>query len=168
MKFKLLLIGIMLVLALCISPVVAVSADDFYITIDRCGDGMLYTYFNQNDLDEEYIQIYTYGTLWLYSYVTFKPANIPDAPKMVVDTSYRERYFLLPKSVDDWEIKYYSRTDPLYHLTDKWLKNSGVVNLNKRFGKYIPNELILELSTGQYIFHLEHRFDRYCIPSVDR
>ena len=61
--------------------------------------------------NEEYIWITTSGTFKLYSLVTFKPANIDDAPLMVIDT-YRNKVTIgLPRSVDEWEVKSrYSKT----------------------------------------------------------
>lgn len=50
MKIKFMLI--MLALVLCISPVAAVSGDDFEVVIDKSGDINTYTYFNKNNPDE--------------------------------------------------------------------------------------------------------------------
>ena len=151
MKTIKLLIGIALVLMLCISPVVAVSGSDFEIVIDDSGDIVTYKYLNPNyrkhpgcpnSLGEKYIQIYTKGTRFLYSLVSFKPANIPGAPVMLVETTGYKINFYLPQSVDEWEIRYYSITHPINpgeHV--KYLKNAGVVNLNEYFGEYIKRGL---------------------------
>jgi hypothetical protein len=157
MKLKFLLIGTMLVLMLCISPVVAVSGSDFDIDIDNFNDDGhdTYKYYNKNIQYEKYIHIHTSGTSWLCSLVTFKPANIPDAPVMVVDTSYYEKEILLTNSVDEWEIKYYSAFGKrLKNPDEKYLKNKGVFNLNELFGEYISKGswLELQLSRGQYIW----------------
>ena len=114
-------------------------------------DLKLYTYRNDTNQDEKYIQIFVNGTFCMKSFVTLKPANIPDAPVMVVYTYMFKGYIDLPQSVDDWEVKYYSRhwlKKPT--LETKYLKNAGVVNLKKELGKYIPDGLHLELSGGQF------------------
>ena len=158
MKTVCMIIGIMLVLALCTSTV---GAAEYKAPWDEYGHYEKYKYRALYNQSEEYIVIYTSGTLWMDSFVTFKPANIPDAPTMVVRThpnahmvKYDVIYFYLPRSVDEWEIKYYS--DP-GRMPDNWynrLKNAGVINLNKEFGEYITKGswLKLELSTGQYIW----------------
>jgi hypothetical protein len=69
---------------------------------------------------------------------------------MVVNTYMFKGYIDLPQSVDEWEIKYYSRWFRKPSLTPKYLKNAGVVNLKKELGKYIPAGLHLELSGGQF------------------
>jgi hypothetical protein len=155
MKFKFMLIGVALALMLCISPVAAVSGSEFKIVIDDSGDIPTYTYKNRAYPNEKYIHIHTSGTNWFCSLVTFKPANIPDAPVMVVDTSYCEKEILLTNSVDKWEIKYYSSfwykpTEP----DPEYLKYAGVFNLNELFGEYISKGswLELQLSRGQYIW----------------
>ena len=169
MKIKL-LFGIALALMLCISPVAAVSGDDFEIVKEKDGKGYTYRYHNVTDPNVEYFHIITYGTDWLNSLVIFKPANIPDAPEMVVNTFgvYRQDIYLT-QSVDEWEIKYYSRFGSLSDLDDKYLKNKGVVNMKKEFNEYLQITLYLELSTGQYIFPLGHNTstDRWHIPDVD-
>jgi hypothetical protein len=155
MKIKL-LIGTMLVLALYITPVVAVSGSDFEDVVEVVDGVDTYKYLNRNNLSEEYTLIETSGTHWLQSFVTFKPANIPDAPTMEVDTfSDNHVYIYLPRSVDDWEIKYYSCEEEFNLYPCKaYLKNSGVVNLNEKFGGYISQgcELDLMLSWGQCIW----------------
>ena len=113
-------------------------------------DLKLYTYRNDTNPDEKYIQIFVNGTFCLKSYVTLKPANIPDAPVMEVNTYMFKGYIDLPQSVDEWEIKYYSRSFKKPSLTPKYLKNKGIVNLKKELGKYIPDGLHLELSGGQF------------------
>lgn len=77
-----------------------------------------YKYRSINNPSEKYTKIYTEGTSWLDSYVTFKPANIPDAPEMVVYTycgRWGNRSILLPRSVGKWDIKYYSSYQFLSH-----------------------------------------------------
>ena len=148
-------IGIMLALVLCITPVAAVSGSDFDIDIENDEDGfpLTYIYHNVNNPNDEYIHIDVRGTLWLYSVVTFKPANVPDAPVMVVTTPNHKRSIHLSSSVDEWEIKYYSTAKQSVSLPDdKYLKNAGVVNLYKVFGEYIyVNNLILNLKWEQAI-----------------
>lgn len=102
-----------------------------------------YKYRNVNDPNEKYTQIYTDGSYNRYSLVTFEPANIPDAPKMSVNTT-GARYIYLPRCVDDWEIRYYycySDMDYGDHSRHKHLKYAGVVNLNEYFGEYIKRGL---------------------------
>ena len=142
---------------------------DFIVSSKLSDDEMryLYTYHNMNNQDEEYIWISSLGTTWLYSYVTFKPANIPDAPTMVVNTYRDAVYIYLPRSVDEWEIKYYSSTEPLSQLDRDNIKNAGVVNLNEKFRKDVKNGLVLELSSGQYIRRGIFPWPRYSIPDVD-
>jgi hypothetical protein len=169
MKQIKLLIGIALALMLCTSTVGAVSGGDFDIDIDNFNDDGhdTYKYYNKYAQYDKYIHIHTSGTNWLCSLVTFKPANIPDAPVMVVDTSYYEKEILLTNTVDKWEIKYYSVFGKrLKNPDSKYLKNAGVVNLNEFFGEHIKDGLNLELSTGQYIYPM-YRLDlKYTIPSV--
>ena len=165
MKLKFMLIGIALVLMLCISPVAAFTGDEYIDVLDESGDIPSYTYKNWAYLNEEYIHIVTYGTKILYSMVTFRPVNIPDAPKMVVYTNGKCDIYL-PQSVDEWEIKYYSRWRHEPNICVEHLKNSGVVNLNKHFGKYIEKGLILKLSTGQFIYSVQRTTLYWDIPSV--
>ena len=117
-------------------------------------DLKLYTYRNDTNPDEKYIQIFVNGTFCKKSFVTLKPANIPDAPVMEVNTYMFKGYIDLPQSVDEWEIKYYSRWFKKPSLTPKYLKNAGVVNLKKEFRESLSHGewLNLELSNGQYIF----------------
>ena len=171
MKIKIILFGIALVLMLCISPVAAVSGTDFEIYINKeNGKPVTYTYYNQKNPYDEYIKVHSSGTDWKYSIVTFKPANIEGAPVMIVDTYKNKVNIRLPRSVDDWEIKYYSNGDrlcPFCQPDDKYLKNAGVVNLNEEFEKYIPDGLILELGWGQFISQWYAPWPRWSIPSVD-
>lgn len=166
MKQITLLIGIVLSLVLCITTVAAVTGDDFEVVIDKSGYFESYTYLNVNNPDELYTDIYTYGTCYLHSLVTFKPANIQGAPVMMVDTD-KCGVIHLPRSVDDWEIKYYSSFESLSYLDPKYLKNSGVVNLNQFFGKYISEGLTLELSQGQFIILQGYPWAYFHIPDVD-
>lgn len=181
MKLNYLLLGTMLVLGLCITPVAAVSADDFEINITKSDEKhmftggsywSIYTYSNVNNPNEEYIMINTTGTLHMFSYVTIKPANIPDAPLMVVDTGAGTLLLPavvsihLPRSVDEWEIKYYSRLLEYPTITDTYLKNAGVINLNKHFGKCIDHGLHLELSAGQWIHAMSNTLCYWYIPEV--
>ena len=90
MKQIYLLIGIMMALMLCITPVAALTGDDFEIVTMKDGEYTNYEYHNVNNPVEEYTMI-TPGNIkggWR-SFVTFKPANIDGAPVMVVDTWYR-------------------------------------------------------------------------------
>ena len=168
MKIIHVIIGLMLALVVCITPVAAVSADDF--KVDLCEDNKpgTHTYSNLNNPDEIYFKLYTQGTLWMQSRVTFKPANISDAPLMVVNTYRKSAYIRLPQSVDEWEIKYYSHYECMPSLDDKYLKNAGVVNLNKKFATQIEMGmvLLLELSKDQTIHPMYHPNPRYFIPSV--
>lgn len=167
MKFKIMLIGIALLLALCINPVAAVSGDDFEIVIDTSDDIWSYKYRNVNDPDEKYTEIHCGPTIVLYSLVTFEPVGIPGAPRMVVDTNHI-RHVYLPQSVDDWEIKYYSRIFSEPSPSKKYLKNAGVVNLNEYFRGYIENGLNLVLSTDQCICPCDEYAElRYYIPDVN-
>ncbi len=174
MKIKLLLIGLMLVLALCISPVAAVSADDYEVVVDMSGDTPSYKYYNVNDPNEKYIEIFTYGTWWLNSTVTFKPVNItgPRVRIPVVCTS-DPCYIYLPYSVDEWEIKYCSKFGGRPDYGDKHLKNKCVINLHEYFGDSISDGLYLELRTEQsistyYCYYQNGIIDKikYYIPSV--
>jgi hypothetical protein len=72
---------------------------------------------------------------------------------MVVDTS-RKTSITLPRCVDEWEIKYYSRFWYKPTLEGKYLIREGVVNLNEEFRESLSHGawLNLELSNGQYIF----------------
>lgn len=139
-------IGIMLALMLCITPVVAVSGDDFEIGIYKTEPShghATYKYWNLNNKSEVYTYIATGYTIFLDSQITFKPANIPDAPVMVVDTWFEEAQIYLPRSVDEWEIKCYICYCPLvyddcpritvhsYHLT-----GADVINLNEFIENY--------------------------------
>ncbi len=178
MNFKYFLIGLMLVLALCISPVAAVSADDFEILVsvsDKNNGYDTYAYLNVNDPYEKYIHIHTPGTIWMLSAVTFKPHNIPDAPVMVVDT-HGSRDIYLPYSVDEWEIKYYSSDWSLVRIDDECLKNEGVLNFKQIFHKYLSYVLKMELriDTWIYVCYLEYvgnncysRAIIWAIPDVD-
>jgi hypothetical protein len=146
------LIGLALALMLCISPVVAAKYEAPW---DEYGHYEKYRYRALYNQSEEYITIWTEGTLFCDSFVTFKPANIPDAPDMVVNT-FGQRDIYLPQSVDEWEIKYYSRFWYKPTLEGKYLKREGVVNLNEEFRESLSHGewLNLELSNGQYIFTL--------------
>ena len=173
MKFKYIIIGIMMVLMLCISPVVAV---DFYmVDVDKDEDGVIqsYTYRNILNKSEEYIKISSKGTTILCSLVTFEPVNVPYTPRMVVHTTdcYDIKvnspvYIYLPKSVDEWEIKYYSHHRSFYTQEPKYLKNAGTINLNEYFGEYIWDGLYLELGVDQKIFPLDSPEPCWSIPDV--
>jgi hypothetical protein len=159
------LIGLALLLMLCISPVAAVSGGGFEIVIDDSGDIPTYKYYNKYTPWEKYFKIHTDGTNVLNSLVTFKPANIPDAPTMVVDTFRKSSDIYLPyHSVDDWEIKYYSHFGRISQDMD-FLKNAGVMNLMV-FGDHIWDSLVLELSKDQYFktyyqYKVGHKFVTY-------
>ena len=167
MKIIHVIIGIMLALMLCITPVAALTGDD--LKVDLCDDNkpVTYTYSNLNNPDEIYFKLYTDGTYWMQSRVTFQAANISDAPLMVVNTYRKSAYIRLPQSVDEWEIKYYSHYECMPYLDDKYLKNWGIVNLNKKFGKYIERELVLVLHIDQKICLKGSPNPRCYIPSVD-
>ena len=182
MKIIRMIIGIMMALMLCITPVAAVSADDFEIVIYKSDEKNIftgssklstYTYRNLNNMSEEYIWINTTGTNNMFSYVTFKPANIPDAPTMVVDTGGSTLALpalvtiYLPRSVDEWEIKYYSRLTEYPTITDECLKNAGTVNLNKFFGEYIRHGLFMRLSMTQCLHTVQYSSYYWFIPDVD-
>lgn len=164
MKFKFMLIGLALVLMLCISPVAAVSADDFEIVHDDSQYYDTYTYRNVNDPDEKYIKITTDSTR--YSFVTFKPVGIKGAPVMIVNTTNKNADIYLPKSVDEWVIKSYSTSEYMPYLDSKYLKNLGVVNLKEISGKYISKEF--KLVQGKFIFcqNSKDRILIYTIPDV--
>ena len=163
-------IGIVLVLALCISPVVAV---DFYmveVVKDEDGKVTSYKYRNILNKSEEYIKITSGGTRQMWSLVTFEPVGIPYTPTMVVDT-YRDNVkdvtIYLPRSVDEWEIKYYSNILPLKTPGVFFLKNAGVVNLNEYFGNHSQKGLYLELSLNQCIRSVSRPLHYWSIPDVD-
>lgn len=166
MKLKFMLIGLALALMLCISPVAAVSGDDFKEVISKVDGVDTYKYLNLNDPDEKYTKIECTRTYILKSFVTFRPHNIPDAPKMLVHTNKGSRIIYLPKSVDEWEIEYYSRFWYEPNLAKEYLKCSGVVNLNSYFGKYIEKGLELILSSSQSIASVQRTTLYWAIPSV--
>ena len=187
MKIIRMIISIMLALVLCITPVTAVSADDFEVVIESVEDNTgcrynTYTYCNMNNLTEQYVYIRTHGTAVLFSLVTFKPANIPDAPTMVVNTGsnnifhYEHERIYLPRSVDEWEIKYYSNSEPLLKPDRDYLKNAGVINMKEFiegyfmkgvwFDAFIEKGFYLELSKGQYLYSCKHPSYGWSIPEV--
>lgn len=136
-----------------------------YFSVDyQNGTPTIHYYRNVSNKNEMYFRIYTSGTSWLQSIVTFKPANIPDAPVMKVNTSKESSNIYLPRSVDEWEIKYYSRFLYKPTLEGKYLKNFGVINLNEYFGDYINNDLVLKLRTGQCLHPLGSDSPCYEIP----
>ena len=154
------LIGLALVLALCITPVAAVPGNDFEIVIDDSDDIPTYKYLNNNfkvhpdcpnSPGEKYFKIQIYGTSWLKSFVTFKPANIPDAPVMMVDTNSKVNVYLPYYSVSVWEIKYYSNFREMSPPYDQYLKNAGTVNVKLVFGHYLPRGLELWLGLDQLL-----------------
>lgn len=166
MKTVYMIIGTMLVLALYITPVVAVSGSDFEDVFEVVDGVDTYKYLNLNDPDEKYTKIECTRTYILKSFVTFRPHNIPDAPKMLVHTNKGSRIIYLPKSVDEWEIEYYSRFWYEPNLAKEYLKCSGVVNLNSYFGKYIEKGLELILSSSQSIASVQRTTLYWAIPSV--
>ena len=179
MKTVYMIIGIMLVLALCISPVAAYSTTTgagFVAPWDEYGFYEKYKYRHLYNQSETYTVLWTKGTRYFDSITTFKPVNIPDAPTMVVRThnnahmnKYDKIYFYLPQSVDEWIIKYYSSMGRLECNYSKYLKNAGVVNLNEYFKNCISMELELHLSVGQTIVGKGPRNSAYSwdIPDVD-
>ena len=161
MKIIRMIIGIILVLALCITPVVAVSADDFAIYINKTDPHHeTYKYYNLNNQSEIYTYIATGYTIFTDSLVTFKPANIPDAPTMEVDTYMNVGYIYLPRCVDEWEIKYYSCID---HL-----KNAGVVNLKETFEEHIDKQLYLARSPVPHIASTTWPYPTWYISEVKK
>lgn len=151
---------------------------NYEIVTEMSGPIHTYKYLNRNDPNEEYTVIYSVeGTRWKYSLVTFKPENIPDAPEMIVDTSGRyftnkeeRRLIYLPRSIDKWEIEFYS-CKKKYNLypCKAYLKNAGVVNLNEEFKNSTSMELELYLRVGQSIIGKGPRNSAYFwdIPDVD-
>jgi hypothetical protein len=87
----------------------------------------------------------------------------------VVDTTNKIWNIYLSRSVDKWEIKYYSRFLISPGLDDNYLKNAGVVNLKVFFGKYSWTDLRLDLSFGQFIWCPMGgtHSPTYYIPDVD-
>ena len=170
MKIIRMIIGIAVALMLCITPVAAVSVDFFIVEVVKDEDDTIKSYKYRNILNrsEEYIKITTDSTNYLFSLVTFKPANIDYwSPLMVVDTC-NETTIYLPRCVDEWEIKYYSKFGgPIDQPDDKYLKNAGVVNLNEHFGKYIEKGLYLEVKWGQWLHSVQRTSCYWCIPDVD-
>ena len=167
MKIIRMIFGIMLALVLCISPVVAVTGDDFKDVFEVVDGVDTYKYLNLNDPDEKYTKILCSHTYILCSFVTFRPANIPDAPKMLVHTNKGSRIIYLPKSVDEWEIEYYSRFWHEPNICGEHLKCSGVVNLNEYFGKYIEKGLYLSVSHNQSFSSVSRPLRYWAIPDVD-
>ena len=167
MKTVYMIIGTMLVLALCTGPVGALCGDDFKEVILKVDGVVTYKYLNLNDPDEEYIKIECGSTYILESFVTFRPHNIPDAPKMLVHTNKGSSIIYLPKSVDEWEIDYYSRFRHEPNICDEHLKCSGVVNLNTYFGKFIKKGLDLILSSSQSISSVQRPTLYWAIPAVN-
>ena len=139
----------------------------FEIYSDKVDGRWLHIYQTILVPNEEYIWVTTCGTSQLYSLVTFKPANIDDAPLMVIDTYRKKATIGLPRSVDEWEIKYYSYSKPLLKPDRDYLKNAGVVNLNEKFRYHVKDGLALELSWGQFISRRSFSLPRYSIPAVD-
>lgn len=160
MKKITLFIGIMLALVLCITPVAAVSGTDFEIVIDESGKIPTYKYYNLYTPGEKYICLHTDGTHWLTSLVTFKPAKFPDAPTMVVDTSFYDKKIYLTTTVDEWEIKvYYSFSKRLHEPDPEYLDNAGVVSMRDTFYPWFiwGGELCLELSSEVSIWGVQFR-----------
>jgi hypothetical protein len=125
-----------------------------------------YFYFNVKNQNEKYIDIFTKGTAWQYSLFTFKPANDPLAPEMVINPRY-VRYIYLPQSVDEWEIKYYNKYGDLSYPDPKYLRRSGIINLNEFFEGYIPNGLYLDASMRCYISARRNHRVIWSIPGVN-
>lgn len=159
MKKITLLIGLMLALVLCITPVAAVSAtpvatvsnDDFYFYTHTWDDGTYKWYIyarSDSSAEMNYFPVFLHGSR--NSLVTFKPAHIPDAPTMVVKGG-ENAWARLPKCVDYWEIKYYSGFNSTVKQDDDYLQNAGVVNLYELFKKYNSYDFYLELIDGKYI-----------------
>lgn len=179
MKTVYMILGTILILALCITPVAAYSTTTgagYEAPWDEYGFYEKYRYRALYNQSEQYTVLWTKGTRYCDSITTFKPVNIPDAPTMVVRThnnahmnKYDKIYLYLPKSVDEWEIKYYSSLGRLDCDFYPNLKNAGIINLNEYFRKCITMELELELSIGQSIigkcpYNTARSWD---IPDVD-
>jgi hypothetical protein len=84
---------------------------------------------------------------------------------------YENCVIYLSRSVDEWEIKYYSTykdVTPQNLINDKYLKNSGVINLKTYFEKddWWDKYLKLRISRGQYICGDSGKV--WYIPDVDR
>ena len=80
MKIKIIIIGLALALMLCISPVAAVSGNDFEIVEDWSGDIPTYKYYNKYTPGERYINLYTEGTCLMSGKlnITVVPTHYPD------------------------------------------------------------------------------------------
>lgn len=157
MKFKIMLIGLALALMLCISPVGAVSGSDFDIDIDNFNDDGhdTYKYYNKYTPSEKYIRLHTQHSKLYSSLVTFKPANIPDAPMMMVDTSFYDKDIYLTNTVDKWEIKvYYCFSKRLHEPDPEYLYNAGVVSMYDTFRPWYRygGDLCFELSSDVSIW----------------
>ena len=150
----------LLVSVLCATPATAFTGEEYIVVIDDSGDIKTYKYLNPNykvhpdcpnTPGEKYFKIQIYGTNWLKSFVTFKPADIPDAPTMMVDTNSKVNIYLPYYSVDKWEIKYYSNFRKMSPPYDQYLKNAGTVNVKLVFGHYLPRGLELWLGPDQLL-----------------
>lgn len=141
----------LLVSVLCATPATAFTGEEYIVVIDDSGDIKTYKYLNKYNPDEKYIELHSDGTKWLKSLVTFKPANIPNAPMMVVDTHKKSSVIHLSRSVDEWEINYYSSSGKKIYPCKAYLKNAGTVNLNEFYKYHNWEYLNLELSINQCI-----------------
>lgn len=107
-----------------------------------------YKYHNFKVNDEVYFKITTKGSK--YSLVTFKPVNFEGAPVLLVnpynkDADPKGADIYLPMIVDDWKVKVYRSSDPIYQPDGKYLKNSVVVPLKLAFEKYIAKKMVIDL-----------------------
>ena len=169
MKIIRMIFGIMLALVLCITPVAALTGDDFEVNAWKDVANFNYEYHNVNSPCENYIHLQTDFTNWCESLVTFKPANIPDAPTMVVNTSFYCRDVYLTPTVDEWEIKYYySYWRHLRNPDPGCLNNAGVINLKEFFKNQIKyrERLYLELCWYPRIYPVKSFYPSWNIPEV--
>ena len=112
MKFKIMLIGIALLLALCISPVTAVSGDDFEVVIDKSGDINTYTYFNKNNPDEEYGVLLALSPNLSLVTTVITPV-MGSGPSMYLPPNIHAVIYL-PCCFKEWQIKYYYTEGGVY------------------------------------------------------
>jgi hypothetical protein len=136
----------------------ALSSEAFKVKIVDWGSGAEYKYCDINNPGVGYTTIYVHCSR--YSLVTFTPANIPDSPLMIVQRDGGGVHVSLPRSVDEWEIKYYSCID---HL-----KNAGVVNLKETFEEHIDKQLYLARSPVPHIASTTWPYPTWYIPGVKK
>jgi hypothetical protein len=125
-----------------------------------------YVYTDTKNPNDQCYDLFTRGTKWLNSIVTFRPANIPGALTMNVDT-HRPRHISLPRSIDVWEVKYYSSFWYFDYPEPKKLKNSGIFNLREITNQTTLKHIYMELSLDQYLSPGGPDNTKYYIPDVD-